>query len=142
MLEVPESLEYRPAMPADRRPGIGCIGAGFIMSDCHLVAYRAAGFRPVAIASRRRSRAEEVGKRHGIPHVHSDYRALLDDPSVEVLDIAVPPDLQPDIITEAVRRAGRLRGILAQKPLALDYLTAARLVDLCREAGVVLAVNQ
>ena len=31
---------------------IGCVGAGFIMRDCHLVAYRQAGFNPVAIASR------------------------------------------------------------------------------------------
>src|SRR5262245_7884274 len=108
-LLVPETLEYRPALPADRRPGIGCIGAGFIMSDCHLVAYRAAGFRPVAIASRRRSRAEEVARRHGLSRVHSDYRALLEDPEVEVLDIAVPPDVQPEIIAEAVQRAGRLR---------------------------------
>jgi hypothetical protein len=142
MLEVPESLDFRPAMPADRSVGIGCIGAGFIMSDCHLEAYRKVGFRPVAIASRRRSRAEEAAKRHGIPRVHADYRALLDDPEVQVVDIAVPPDVQPEIIAEAVRRGGRLRGILAQKPLALDLPTAARLVELCRAAGVLLAVNQ
>ena len=36
------------------------IGAGFIMADCHLVAYRAAGLNPVAIASRTVSRAAEV----------------------------------------------------------------------------------
>ena len=36
---------------------IGCIGSGFIMNDCHLVAYRKAGFNPVAIASRTRDNA-------------------------------------------------------------------------------------
>ena len=31
---------------------IGCIGAGFIMAECHLAAYHEAGFPVVAIASR------------------------------------------------------------------------------------------
>ena len=40
-------LNYLPELPKDRSPGIGCVGAGFIMADCHLVAYRNAGFNPV-----------------------------------------------------------------------------------------------
>ncbi len=31
---------------------IGCIGAGMIMAECHLAAYKEAGFPVVAIASR------------------------------------------------------------------------------------------
>ena len=46
------ALEYLPRLPRDKSVGIGCIGTGFIMADCHLVAYRQAGFRPVAIAAR------------------------------------------------------------------------------------------
>ena len=37
-------LDYLPKLPRDKSIGIGCIGAGFIMADCHLVAYRSAGF--------------------------------------------------------------------------------------------------
>ncbi len=54
------SAEYLPKLPRDRSPGIGCIGTGFIMAECHLVAYRQAGFRPVAITSRQRDHAEAV----------------------------------------------------------------------------------
>ena len=43
MSEIPLDLRYEPVMPADLTPGIGCIGAGFIMADCHLVAYPNAG---------------------------------------------------------------------------------------------------
>ncbi|HZN59066.1 MAG TPA: Gfo/Idh/MocA family oxidoreductase [Planctomycetota bacterium] len=141
MQDPPRELEIARTLPRDRSPGIGCIGAGFIMADCHLVAYREAGFHPVAIWSRTARRAEEVARRHSIPRVHGEWQALLDDPSVQVLDIAVPPDRQPEIILEAARQR-RLRGILAQKPLALDYPTAARLVKACEDAGIVLAVNQ
>ena len=65
---------------------IGCIGAGFIMADCHLVAYRQAGFNPVAIASRDPGRAKAVAKQRGVPRAYETYQQLLDDPAVEVVD--------------------------------------------------------
>ena len=133
-------------LPRDRGVGIGCIGAGFIMADCHLVAYRAAGLKPVAIAAPRRDAAAAVAARHGIGRVHDDWRSVVEDSAVEVVDIAVPPDVQPEIIEEICRQVGqgrsRVRGILAQKPLACDYSQAAGLVRRCRDAGVRLVVNQ
>ena len=72
-------LDYLPKLPQDKSPGIGCIGSGFIMADCHLVAYANAGFRPVAISSRTKANAESVAARHGIGKVYADYRDLLDD---------------------------------------------------------------
>jgi predicted dehydrogenase len=74
--------------------------------------------------------------------VHPDYRSLCADPRVEVLDIAVPPDVQIDVVREAVRHASHIRGILAQKPLGINYSQAREIVELCRDAGIVLAVNQ
>jgi len=136
---IPDHLPPLPRQPA---PGIGCVGAGFIMADCHLAAYAQAGIRPVAITSRRQEAAEEVAARHEIPRVHASLDGLLDDPAVEVIDIAVPPDVQPAVIEAAVLRAGKIRGILAQKPLAPSYAEASRLVDRCESAGVRLVVNQ
>jgi predicted dehydrogenase len=135
-------VDHLPPLPRDRSVGIGCIGAGFIMADCHLVAYRAAGLNPVAIAARRYEAAAEVAARHSIPRIYDDYRRLLDDPAVEVVDIAVPPDVQPAVIEEVLERRGRIRGILAQKPLATNYAEAKRIVEKCRAAGVRLVVNQ
>ena len=135
-------LDFRAKLPRDRSPRIGCIGAGFIMADCHLVAYRQAGFNPVAICSGSRARAEEAAKRHDIATVYNDYRELLADKSVEVVDIAVPPDVQIDVVREAVKHADHIRGILAQKPLGMDFVEAREIVRLCQEAGIVLAVNQ
>ena len=87
--DINSQLDYLPELPRDRRVPIGCIGAGFIMADCHLVAYKNAGFQPVAIASRSLENAKKVGNRHNIPMVYEDYRKLLKDPHVEILDVAV-----------------------------------------------------
>lgn len=130
-----------PPLPVRRDARIGVIGSGFIVNDCHLVAYRRVGFNPVAIASRTRERAAEVAARHGIARVHDTIEALLDDSSIEVLDLAVPPQHQPDLIRAACAR-GTVRGILAQKPLALSLEEAVDVVARCEAAGIVLAVNQ
>jgi predicted dehydrogenase len=135
------SLNYLPRLPRRKDFRIGCIGAGFIMRDCHLVAYRQAGFNPIAIASRDPARAQVAAAQHGIPRVHATYQALLADPEVEILDIAVPPDQQPGILHEAARQR-HIRGILAQKPLAMSYREAKECVDACAAAGIALAVNQ
>src|SRR5262249_27686807 len=67
---------------------------------------------------------------------------LLADPAVEVLDVAVPPDVQPDILRSAVKHRDHIRGILAQKPLAMSWHEAKECVDLCASADIALAVNQ
>src|SRR5205085_4540567 len=104
------SLNYLPRLPRRRDWRIGCAGAGFIMRDCHLVAYRQAGFNPVAIASRNPATAREVAALRGVPKVHDTIGALLADPEVEILDVAVPPDTQPDLIRRAAGAGtGRLR---------------------------------
>src|ERR1700727_1812733 len=112
------SLDYRPRLPRRKDWAIGCLGAGFIMRDCHLLAYRNAGFNPVAIASRDPARAKAVAQQYGIKQSHETIEDLLSDPSIEVLDLAVPPDAQPALIHEAAKRK-IVRGILAQKPLAM-----------------------
>ena len=133
--------DIRPPMPRRLDWRIGIAGSGFIVSDCHLVAYRKAGFNPVAIASRSRINAEKTATRHDIPKVCDTFEHLLDDPSIEVLDIAVPPNAQLALIKAACARR-TLKGILAQKPLGMDYAEAVEAVRVCEAAGIALAVNQ
>ncbi|HEY6518392.1 MAG TPA: Gfo/Idh/MocA family oxidoreductase [Roseiarcus sp.] len=120
---------------------IGALGAGFIMAEVQLASYAEAGFPIAAIASRTRSKAEEVANRWGIPKVHDDPIALIADPDVEILDIAYPPDQQPDLIREALRQK-HIKAILAQKPLALNFATAKAVIAEAKTAGKILSVNQ
>ena len=120
---------------------IGCIGAGMIMAECHLAAYKEAGFTVAAIASRTKAKAESVATRWGIPKVHNTPEALIVDPSIEVLDIAYPPDQQPTLILAALKQP-HIKAILAQKPLALTLADAIALRDAAAKAGKVLSVNQ
>lgn len=133
------ALPYRPADPAEYRPGIGMIGAGGI-SEWHLRAYRAAGYNVVALCDLIPERAE--GRRAEFfpsAQVYTDYRELLARPDIEVVDIATHPAERVEII-----RDGLLAGkhVLSQKPFVLDIETGKQLVALAAESGRKLAVNQ
>src|SRR5688572_25504719 len=104
-------LRIHPPLPDRRDARIGILGSGFIVNDCHLVAYRKGGFNPVAIASRNPENARKTADRHELEKVYDTYDQLLDDKSIEVLDIAVPPNIQLSLILAACER-GTVRGIL------------------------------
>src|SRR6185369_16038727 len=120
---------------------IGCIGAGMIMAECHLAAYKEAGFPVAAIASRTKANAEKVAQRWNIPTVHETPQVLIEDPKVEIVDLAFPPDQQPDLIRHALKQK-HIKGILAQKPLALSLSEAIKLRDEAAKSGKILSVNQ
>jgi predicted dehydrogenase len=136
------SLEHMPPEPARKDYAIGVVGSGFIMRDVQLVAYQKAGFNVQAITSRDINQARETAAVRSVPHVYTDRLSLLHHSELEVIDIAVPPDQQPAIIYDVLATAPNVRGILAQKPLAMNYGDALSVVRACEDAGVTLAVNQ
>ena len=133
-------LPYRPPVPRDAAAlPIGLIGCGGI-TQSHLGAYRAAGFRVTALSSRSSDRAESP-RAEFFPNaaIHADWRELLARDDVKVVDIATHAAVRPPIV-EAALRAGK--HVLSQKPFALDLATGERLVRLADELGLRLAVNQ
>jgi predicted dehydrogenase len=133
-------LKINPVLPKNKDYRIGCIGAGFIMRDCHLVAYRKVGLNPYAITSLIREESEQVAKMHNIPKVYDTWRQLIDDTDVQILDIAIPPDKQLEVIEYAVTKK-HIKGIQCQKPLAMNIDEAKQIVKLCEDAGITLGVN-
>ncbi len=135
------NLNHHAPPPKKKDYRIGAIGAGFIMRDCHLIAYRNAGYRVEAITSQPPDQARVVARLRGIPKVYDTNEALLADPSIAVVDIAVPPHLQASVVREVVKHADHIKGILAQKPLATNYQEAKEIVRMCADAGIPLGVN-
>lgn len=137
-----KSFGLEPDAPIrSRSHTIGAIGAGAIMADQHLEAYKQAGFPVAAIASRTRSHAAAVAERYGIATVHNTPNDLILDPRIEIVDIAFPPDQQPELIRLALKQT-HVQAVLAQKPLALSLEEAIALRDEAAAAGKILSVNQ
>jgi predicted dehydrogenase len=135
-------LNYMPDLNHKTDFGIGMIGSGFIMRDVHMAAYDEAGFNMIANASRTPEHARAAASQWGIKKTYDDWKELLGDPNVEILDIAYPPHLQLEVVREAVKHADHIKGILAQKPMTTNLEDAREMVRLCEEAGIVLSINQ
>ena len=129
-----------PQMPKRRDYRIGIIGAGFIVKGCHLVAYQKAGFNAYGITSKSGVHAREAAEEFHIPHVYDTWQELVDDPQIEILDIAVPPHVQLDIVRYACGKK-HIKGILCQKPVAMSTEDAREIVRLGDESGIKIAVN-
>ncbi|MBI3972679.1 MAG: Gfo/Idh/MocA family oxidoreductase [Chloroflexi bacterium] len=89
----------------------------------------------VAIASRDAAKAQAVATELGIPHAHGSYEALLADPEVDAVYIGLPNGLHPEWTIKAAQ-AGK--HVLCEKPLARRAADARRMVEACRQAGVLL----
>jgi predicted dehydrogenase len=132
-------LDYKPKLPQRLDHGIGIVGAGGIVNYAHLPAYRKAGFKVVGITDRNREQAERTAKDHGIAKVYATVDDLLRQPEVEIVDIAVYPSEQVNIVEQA---AAASKHLLCQKPFADEYAKAVRSVELAERAKVKIAVNQ
>jgi predicted dehydrogenase len=137
--EVFPHLDYKPKLPRNLNRGIAIIGAGGIINYAHLPAYKKAGFRVVGITDRNRESAEKTAKDHAIPRVYASIDELLADKDVEIVDVAIYPAGQLEIV-EKVTAAKR--HVLCQKPFADEFAKAVRSVELAEAAKVKIAVNQ
>jgi predicted dehydrogenase len=123
--------------PRLRRP-IVIVGAGAIVQFAHLPAYAKAGLPIAGICDLDEDRARTVCAAFSLARTYSIDELLADD-SIEVVDIAVVPDAQPELAVRALR-AGK--HVLAQKPLAVDSILAREVADVAAESSRSLVVNQ
>jgi len=137
-IAAPE-LPYQPRDPKQYNPHIGLIACGGITKD-HLMAYRAAGYRVVALCDPVQHRARQR-KTEFYPEakVYRDHHDLLKRADVEVVDLAAHPSERATMIEDALL-AGK--HVLSQKPFVLDLDFGRRMVELADRQGVRLAVNQ
>src|ERR1700690_1431708 len=95
----------------------GIVGFGFI-GPHHADAIRRLGFVEVAaICTRGAADAERKAAEYHIPKAYSSYEALLEDPAIEVVDIATPTRLHCEIALAAITRG---KHVIVDKPLALN----------------------
>ncbi|NLA90458.1 MAG: Gfo/Idh/MocA family oxidoreductase [Synergistaceae bacterium] len=93
---------------------IGMIGAGFI-SRIHLEAFRRVyGLQAsVEAVCARSPSTKDFAAEFGIPRVYSDYKELLKDPDIDVVDICTPPQLHSTMVEESIM-AGK--HVICEKP--------------------------
>lgn len=116
---------------------IGMIGTGWIAQAHRDALLRVADVEIRAIAGRNTERAKELAGETGA-RVYGHWREMLDAEQLDVAVILLPPHLHGEL-EEAC--AGRVRGVLVEKPIAVDYPTAERAQAAFERAGTITAVS-
>lgn len=124
------------SIPRDRP--IIIIGAGGIVRDAHLPAYRKAGFRVAGINDLEAHKAKTLADQYGIPRVFATLgeAAAAATPDT-VFDVAVPAASTADVL----RALPDGHGVLIQKPMGENIAQARIIRDLCRAKKFTAAVN-
>lgn len=79
------------------------------------------GVRVEALSASTPQSAERAAKSAGVGRWHAGWRALVDDPALDAVVLALPPRLQPPA---AARAAARGKAVFLEKPLALTLPAA------------------
>jgi len=120
---------------------IGLIGSGF-MGQAHADAIRRAALlypdlpkTPVlyAIADQNQAMAQQAAQRFGALHAFGDWREMVQDPNIDVIDITSPNHLHHQMALAAIN-AGK--HVYCEKPLAVTESEAREMAEAARRAGV------
>lgn len=119
--------------------GWGLIGASTIAREWMIGAIRAqADSDLVAVMSGDPERGRSYAAVNGIPSSYDTLDALLGDPAVDAVYVSTTNELHAQ---QALRAAAAGKHVLCEKPLALNLRDVHRMIDACRDAGVVLGTN-
>src|SRR5260221_10988212 len=120
---------------------IGLVGSGF-MGQAHADAYRRARilYRDLAskpeidaIADQNAALAEEARARFGFENAYGDWRQLVEDPKIDLVDITTPNFLHVEVALAALE-AGK--HVYCEKPMAVTVEGARRMAAAAKKSGV------
>ena len=121
---------------------VGMIGYNF-MGKAHSNAWRQvnrffpdlpANVELATICGRNKPAVEKAASVLGWKSVATDWRAVVDDPTIDIIDITTPNDTHAEI---AIAAAQAGKAVLCEKPLAKGVAEAEKMVEAVKKAGVV-----
>ncbi|WP_405268798.1 Gfo/Idh/MocA family protein [Cellulophaga sp. Ld12] len=116
----------------------GIIGCGAVTEVKSGPPYQlTSGFSLDAVMRRDLQKAEDYAKRHGVPHFYKDVESIINNPEIDAVYIATPPDTHK-LYGLMVAKAGKPCCI--EKPLAPSYEDGVAIVKAFKAKNVPLFV--
>ncbi len=121
--------------------GIGVVGYGFmgkVHSNAYLkipYTYQEPAAYPLLISmcGRNEKAVIDTARRFGYQHVCTDWKELIEDPSVQIVDNCTPDSMHAEPSIAAVRAE---KHVICEKPLAMTVAEAKEMRDEACNAGV------
>jgi len=118
---------------------VGIIGAGAIAQHGHIPGYQSVDdAEVVAICDVNEARAQEVAADKGITRSYTDYREMLDKEKLDVVSVCSPNAFHAEMAIAGLESGAN---VLCEKPMALTYADACRMVETSKRMGKSLTVG-
>jgi len=91
----------------------------------------------VTVMRRDGGKAEDYARRHNVAKFYDDAERLINDPNVNAIYIATPPDKHAEYTIKAAK-AGK--AVYVEKPMARNYAECQQMLRACEKASVPLFV--
>lgn len=116
----------------------GMIGAGDVTEMKSGPAFqKVKGSQLIAVMRRDEEKVKDYAKRHGIDKWYTNAQELIDDPEINAIYIATPPDTH-EYYTLAALRAGK--AVYVEKPMSLNSRQAKNMLEAAVKTGNKLAI--
>lgn len=123
--------------PSNPKPVV-IIGAGGIVRDAHLPAYKMAEIPIRGVTDLDAARAQSLADDWSIPEIYQDVALAVAQCGTDVVyDIAVPPN----VITKILPALPDEAAVLIQKPMGADQSQAREIRQICRDKNLKAAMN-
>lgn len=117
---------------------------GIAFPRAHIACYRAVpGVEVVGICDTWEEQREAARRKWGFgpETVYADYRRMLAETKPDIVSVCTTAKPRPDIVLEIAGGNHGVKAIFAEKPISFSLEQADRMIEACRRAGIVLAVN-
>ncbi len=117
---------------------VGIVGFGWV-AGAHLASFaKLQNYEPAAIVSRRNLDPADIEKDYGVEvKIFHDLDSLLSDDSIDIVDICTPHFLHPE---QTIQAAEAKKHVIIEKPIALSYEDALRMLEAVKKNGVKTSV--
>lgn len=121
-----------------RPVGVGLVGLGGF-GQRHLAALaNTPSARLVAICSRTPERTANIARDYGVARWYTDFRQLVNDPEVEVVDVCTS---DAEHMGPAVAAAEAGKHVFLEKPIATSLADGEKIIAAVKKAGVIFMVG-
>ncbi|MFI3170522.1 MAG: Gfo/Idh/MocA family oxidoreductase [Faecalibacterium sp.] len=111
----------------------GVIGPGVIANKFADAVSRCDDAIIGAVASRNPERGAAFAAKYDIPTVHDTYEAILQDPNIDAIYVAVPHNWHAELAIAAMRNK---KAVLCEKPCAINLAQAKQIIATAKEENV------
>jgi UDP-N-acetylglucosamine 3-dehydrogenase len=123
-------------MPKSMR--VAVIGAGQIAQRGHLPGFIRAGVELDAVCDSGGCDLEGIAEQYNAKNCYRDWEEMLEKGSFDAVSICTPPYLHCEMAVKAARRGCH---VLVEKPMAITLDECDQMIDVARQAGVLLMVS-